>query len=414
MAYGYKIVLASTLGKRSLFGSSKNLKLALQRSCQFTSYALLHCYSEYLPTPPDHWSELHTLYLHAQNNKLLDAKSDQAGGRPEFAMSVASAYKRLLMTSLVDPYHLAYGDVWNVYDAFARCADEAAIGAIRNVGKSVGLFVIDPDLDQQPLTYSEAEADLSDSQLLLDTNPVIETLKVLLQTQKTAANGVRSSPQIYVPLLGAMIKALAIPPKSHTPRELSEGRVGLTTGLSSLHHFIGGQKLRDLQSTPVTAEEEIDLGTDTQDGTVVFESTYTAEFWELQNRGPGGIGVVKRIRPNITVRVGELIGVQFPLKGQSGTNWTIGVVRWLSIANAGEYQAGVQVLATSAEPVTITIPTGDSTPEIAPRAALAIPNLASSKAATLIVPPGFFARNVPFLIRTPTASVEIKADILIE
>ena len=415
MAYGYKTVLANSLGKPSLFGPSKELKLALQRACLFLSYALLHCYGEYLPTPTGYWSEFHALYLHARHRKLLETPVGKTGGRPESAMTVAATYKRMLLTSLVDPYHLGYGNVWNVYSAFSVCIDETTIEAIRNVDKPVGLFVIDPDLDQRPLPYRDAEADLSDNHLLLDANPAMEILMARLDAGNTGDLGARPDRQISTDLIHSIVRALGIPPKRHTPREYSEGRVGLTTGLTSLHHFIGGKRASELASPPAERpDDEYDVGVDTEDQSPEVEGSYTAEYWELQNRGPGGIGIIQRLRPSITIGVGELIGVQIPVKGQADTDWIIGVVRWLSIDNAGEYQAGVQILAQSAEPAAISIRDDQSALDAEPRAALAVPKLAASKTATLIVPPGFFARNVPLLVQTSSASVEIKAEALIE
>jgi len=42
IAYGYKIVIAHSVGKKSLFGKNKDVVKAVQRAMLFLSYSLLH------------------------------------------------------------------------------------------------------------------------------------------------------------------------------------------------------------------------------------------------------------------------------------------------------------------------------------------------------------------------------------
>ena len=143
----------------------------MQRASLFLSFALLHSYDEYLPTPSGLWEELTALYLHARDNQLLEGKASGSGQREEFAQSAETTYKRIVLTSLVDPFHLSYGEIWKVYNTFAQYADLASVQPITEQDKPAGKFVIDPDEDQRPAYYAQAKDNVTAHCLLLDANP---------------------------------------------------------------------------------------------------------------------------------------------------------------------------------------------------------------------------------------------------
>ena len=183
------------------------------------------------------------------------------------------------------------------------------------------------------------------------------------------------------------------------------------TGLRSVYHFLGGAVI----SSPAMAAVEVegDLGTGLEGGAApASPGGHTAEFWDLVNQGPGGIGVLKRIRPTNTIGVGELLAIQFPLRGQSGTDWSIGTVRWLSIGNGGDYHAGVQILAKSATAVSIEASTDGGEPRTS--GAIAVPGIPSDKAGALITPTGFYAPQKPLVVNTPGGPLRVVPESLIE
>ena len=407
LATGYKIVLLQSPAKK-LFGQNKEAKTALQRASLFLSFALLHSYDEYLPTPSGLWEELTALYLHARDNQLLEGKASGSGQREEFAQSAETTYKRIVLTSLVDPFHLSYGEIWKVYNTFAQYADLASVQPITEQDKPAGKFVIDPDEDQRPAYYAQAKDNVTAHCLLLDANPVLEALNLRQAELKSAGRRVDHA------LGGLMVRSLGLPPKRHTPRETSEGRVHLAAGLLSIHHFLGGSDGLGNAAPAESATNDLDVSVDGEASAPSTTSKvgYTAEFWDLVNQGPGGIGVIKRIRPNNTIGVGELIGIQFPLRGQSGTNWSIGTVRWLSIGNGGDYHAGVQILAKSATPISVETVVEGGEPRMSP--ALAVPTLAVDKGGALITPSGVYRPGAPVKVVGPTGPMTLMPDSLIE
>jgi hypothetical protein len=230
MAYGYKIVLAHTVGRKTLFGKNKDLALSLQRSVLFLSFSLIYSYEQYLPSPPAVWRELAELYRYACAADLQEIPA-VGGGKlsPDWQRPVADIYKQILLSSLIDPYHLPQGEVWRIHALIGRWSNKAEIGPMRSAGKGTGIFVVNAESGQQPTALAKLDGAGDASHQLLDTNPLIAHLQSLLKD---------TTGDVDRPLLGRIVRALGIPPARHTPRSKIQGLVNLASGLGSLHHFL--------------------------------------------------------------------------------------------------------------------------------------------------------------------------------
>ena len=405
MAYGYKLVLAHSLGKKTLFGKSKDIPIALQRALLFVSFSLMHSYDEYMPAPRLLWSELWELFHYATASQLETQPTTAKNLRGEFQTTVAHAYKRILLTSVIDPYHLAEGEIWKVFSLLGDWTDAAELTEMTEVEKPTGYFVLDPNSDQRPISYAEAmERDIGEGCRLLNTNPVIQ----LLQQSLKGAGG----PTLERNLLGRMVRSLGLPPKRHSPRTSTGGQVNLTSGISTLHHFIGGANggISALEPPPIVHDDNgIEIGDTPTGNTESPGPTYNAEHWDLVDRGPGGIGLLRQSRPNVPIGVGELIGVLFADQAMEDT-WSVGVVRWLNIAEVGEYHAGVQILSGQAQAVSVNAEHSTSSG----RAALALPKVGADKGSTLLTPKGFYTKGSTLVVGTPANTFKIRAGALVE
>ena len=61
----------------------------------------------------------------------------------------------------------------------------------------------------------------------------------------------------------------------------------------------------------VPDDDGIEIGDTPTGNTESSGPAYNAEHWDLVDRGPGGIGLLRQSRPNVPIGVGELIGVLF-------------------------------------------------------------------------------------------------------
>ncbi len=407
MGYGYKLVLAATVGRKGLFGKSKELATALQRAVLFLSFSLMHCYDEYLPAPSNLWRELCELYLYASRSRLGEQPVSAGKLRDVFQHSVAHTYKRMLLTSLVDPYHLTQGSIWKVFDTLGNYCDLAKLAPSQTLDKESGVFVVEPGRDQRPITYADTKGTgLSDEALVLDANPLIGRLQEVIK--KSRAHDLDKR------VLGRITRALGLPPKRHTPRERVGGKLELVSGLSAIHHFLGGADGAPRVAPPAVSrgeDDSIEIGDTAGEALSLSGPAYKTEAWELADKGPGGIGVLHGARPAIPIGVGQLLGIRFGSGRRS--HWSVGVVRWLHIAHKDHYHAGVQVLAKAAQAVWIR--TGDSGDEAGEGvAALVLPKLDSAKGSSVVAPGGTFTTGAMLSVQTPHERVTIRAGSLTE
>lgn len=346
IAYGYKIVIAHSVGKKSRFGKNKDIVKAVQRAMLFLSYSLLHSYDEYLPTPANIWNEMWELYEYARHNKFNADPAAAGELGPESRNSVGSLYKQIALTSLVDPYHLREGDVWKVYSQVSGWADQAKLDPMRSVEKPAGYFVIDRRSDQRPVGYANFTTLPRGKCLLLDATKVITDMHA---AQKCCEEGVENRQ-----LLARILRSLGLPPKRHGPRESSGRLVNLTSGLTTAHHFLSSPGGTTTSPQPATLggalevfnDDGIEIG-DTGGQLTLGGPTYVAERWRVLDKAPSGLGVLKHDRPKIAVGVGELIRRTFDPDESLGLDWSIGVVRWLNVTNVGQYHAGTQLLVST-------------------------------------------------------------------
>ena len=430
LAYGYKIVLAESLGKKKLWGDDKHVVVSLQRAMLCLGFALVHSYHEYMPTPQDLWKELSELHRYATERGIAGKGTPHAGLREEFGLSPEHICKRAMLCSLSDPNHLGYGEIWDVFRILGRCAGLAAISPYRKVDKPAGYFVVDPGSDHRPTPYTLVASDAPDSTTkLVDLNPVLATLKKMHAKARQAVDSGTTDGDSPT-LLARLIRSIELPPERHTPRDSTEGRVNIAAGISTLHYFLGANlsdtvtDMRrqpelpgwdadgDAVAGPSPDEEDIELGLpeDQPPPAAVTSHTYNAEYWDLVNQGPGGIGIIKHIRPNNAIRVGEIIGLQ--LGGGSDDEWAVGVVRWLSVAKAGEYQAGVQLIANNVEAVGVHAAAEKGGERV--RSALALPSLTGEKGSTLLAPCGVLRPDTTVTVETKIRPLQVRADTLIE
>ncbi len=409
LAAGYKIVLIAATGKRSIFNKGKDEALALQRSVLFLCLGLLHSYDQYIPTPANLWNELWELSCHARQVGLEDQPAPGASLRADFQRPVGHLYRRILMTSLVDPYHLPQGDIWRVFGLLERYADAACLVPARELDKHTAQFIIDPASDPRPRTYAEAQrSGFSEQSQILDANPVIRALQAELKRDQSATPANRF-------LLGRIARSLGIPPKRHTPRESTGGQVRLASGISSLHHFLSGGTTA-LSTTSATRPEDkadIEIHDTSSDVPSELGPAYQTDEWEIVNQGPSGVGLLRRARPRVSTRVGELLGICFSPITDVSRDWVIGVVRWLNIADEGEYFVGVQVLSQQAQPVLARLVDVDNDGG-GEFAALALPKVAAAKGATLLTPKGYHTKEKVLSLQTPGEMVRIRVGALVE
>ncbi len=464
LSYGYKHVIAGT--RKGLWGKNKQIGMAVHRAMLFISHVMVHAFHEYLPASTQLWGEMASLYDYGMDNRLDRVAPAKSRGEHSFTSAFDHAYKRVLLTSLVDPYHLAYGEVWKVYKLLDHFADSVQISGPRTVEKPDGVFVLDPARDWRPEPYGKSGEGASSPECkVLDTNVLIDALEkenVDELKQRLADDGGISlgTESDLASLLRRMIKGWGVPPERVIPRESADGHVQIAVGITALYYLLGGtakdldgksafeakspgqpppeepqgddeilvvisprtNKLMRVSAAQWRMEQEEmarSAGKSAQSGAESADrdksqAIFGADYWDLVNRGSGGVGIIKHIRPNYAIAVGELIGMEFFSGGQPAEPWVIGAVRWLSIAGAGEYQAGLQIFTRSSKPATVTIKSDAEGAKSRLRPALVLPRMGADSPPALVCAKGTHRDAVTAVLDTGTRKFEIKLGALVE
>lgn len=367
LALASRLTLDDAMNQRSLWGQSKFQIDILQRAMYYLSHALIFNFMEYAPTPRNVWKQLNSLYKLAED--LQQHKTEvQASENIKSRTTVEQTFGRILLSSAVDPYHLPFGAIWEIYEQLGTWTTGVHLNPFHMVNQPNGLFVIDLDGDSRAIPYNRFNAGNAGEQHRILDATVLEPL--LKQHARTSINSttnaqLKLSPTWAGHVIAHMNRAWFSPPKRYFPRVSISGSAQVTCGMSPTHfHLNNGQDLlcmvgRDMNRPIADGLDVSGDEHDSDDSTLITTSSFILEQWDIINEGPGGYALTRNTRPTYTVRVGEIIGIK-QLDGDHKESWSLGVTRWLMADNRQNYRLGIQLLARDAQPVAVRA-TGDNT-----------------------------------------------------
>ncbi len=117
LAIGYKHVLIDLVGHAREGTVPTMIGIALLQAMHFLALRVLHNYSVYCPVPAGLWSELHSLYRYAEQIDVTRTRVEHLADQ-----SVGDVYRRVLLLSLANPFHLMQGEARSTYERLAKWA----------------------------------------------------------------------------------------------------------------------------------------------------------------------------------------------------------------------------------------------------------------------------------------------------
>ncbi|HHM06190.1 MAG TPA: hypothetical protein ENJ19_10680 [Gammaproteobacteria bacterium] len=403
-AYGYKALVLHHAGhgRRDI---PDVLLVTAYRAADVLSRLLVHTYSLYQSEPRHVWLELHQLYRFADERDFLTKPV------PGIGRSLDQAYRRIVLLSLANPYHLMQGEAAAVFAEL-----EGWTGACRVLPLSPhtlprGQLYVDLERDLPPC-YASARVDVPPplDGRVLDISAVMgvvnrrlkETLDLSKGSNGRLSLGARKQRNMYK-RLG---EAWALRPERLSERNPERGHLELAVGLSSCHHFIedgapfmpeeselrlrsqgrvgrAGPALSLLPDNdapwvnedqarrlnagivlPRTSRFGAEPGRDSKDiwlkvysqsagmpeqaGTPV---AHRLAVCERKDSSRGGLGMICQAPSGMAFRVGEMIAFRSPgtAEGRArDSEWVVGTVRWLNVGPRQNLDLGVRQLADDA------------------------------------------------------------------
>ena len=92
----------------------------------FIGQAILFTYERSIWVPKEVWKALHQLYMRAEQRGFLITKHENPMGK-QADNSIGQLYSQICTTATADPYRLAKGEIWVIYDYCYYCAEHIEI-----------------------------------------------------------------------------------------------------------------------------------------------------------------------------------------------------------------------------------------------------------------------------------------------
>ncbi len=398
LASACKLVATEGVGHKTLWGRFKPFQVGMLQAIHYLSHEQIFSYLQYTPAPEKFWREISKLYQQAElaglaSTELKLPEGFGGGGNS----TIAEAYKRMAVIALLDPYHLPFGAIWEIYNQLERWSSLSTIEIFKRGCERHGAFAVDLDNAVRP-----APLEAFDDRNLCETHRIIVVrdledeinarLDSLNKKGKTEPD-LCISPYIAKQVLMQMAKDLGTPPRRHSPRIASQGSVQLVFGLNAIYYHGNGGK-----EFAAAAEESETVVTDNlgkASPTGALPAQYPAEHWNLMDMGPEGFSVSATAAQGNLVRVGDLVAIRRENIGHGEpSNWSLGAIRWMMKMPSGSNQSrlGIQMIAAELMPACLRALTG-GTHEVEYRRAIVAGDDLTRGMNDIVCGPGIYQTN---------------------
>jgi len=402
MAIGYMIAIEGYLNQNLFFSDTKLLANMIQRALSSLGRVLLTSYQTYTPYPNNIWSQIHKLYLSAEQHKLLSITTIDSQNIHNVKTCINSEYVRILLMALTSPYKLRHGEAGKVYSVLERWTQKTKLTPAEHITESSTLFVVNLASDNPPQSYAVAHhGDKSEFLRILNSTILSKTIrKDLKHGFKTGETTITSidmnRPDLSKDLMKRLLIAWCVIPKRNYPRNNVEESVHITLGLSATHQVIitGSQRDNRYAHDPEddddiydkTARFEADSAghspTDKQpdvwemiyfphdaNGIETLEEQFDkeleqqtkgagkktqAETWLILNESARGYCIRTVNETKSRAQVGELVGIRRQVS-KAVWKWGVGVIRWMRCDTVKGLMLGIEMMTPDAAAIGLRV-----------------------------------------------------------
>ena len=472
MANGYKIVISEIQrsGKGMDRGNAEFMQ-ALRGAMEYLSLQLIQSYEVYFPEPKRVWGELHYLYLLAMRQQVVDVPIAVGGRGAPAGLSIADRYKRSVMMTLANPYHLIQGECGLLYDKLGAWSRRSTLTAWRTGECPAGRFFVDMGTDTAP-RYAPSAMQLSPIYpFVIDVGDVLEILKRLVSELKLG-EGEGEGEDRHVSFADRKLRSMY--ERAGSAWGGRQERLGnrvrgmsdtvMLMGLSNcfrLFHEVSpeldlsevvdgeeakpkekkkesGLRLMDIEEHVRLASAEANMNTegdgdgggmrpeevdvDASETEVVFGEAVGDEpimeedtsRWRQRNQSQGGVSLFCFMDCSSQVRVGEIIAFR-PSTSRWNEDWRVGAVRWIRVQPGQGLEMGVRTLSDDAAAVRAKAVSGIGKGSLVTRSMLVPWVDPRNYPATLITPPAIFDEGTVMALElAPGTIIPVRLDTLVD
>lgn len=323
---GYRHVLQALANRRLVRASGKRVAEAAARALQATYDILFACALTRVPPPAGLWRETHQIFAYASASGVAELGGDDVP-------TPSTAYCRAVLLARADPPHMNHAELMHTrlyLEKYARRAVLTPSPVHGHIGFSVP---IQGDVAPSPVASGPAS-----EKLWLDTDVLckhLEAVALHLRTGDTPnrirlPEGMQSETTEL--LCAKLIKQWGAGPqrafRRHTPPEKT---VMAVAGLASIHHLLNPGPPPPTEDGPPTA----------------MPVPPVPVRWNVLNDSAAGLALTGTPEMPVTLRVGDPIA----LEETPGSDWSLGVVRWLRMRDGQQVEFGIERLSPRVEAV---------------------------------------------------------------
>lgn len=336
---GYQMVLNESPQLTIAAGSTPDQRGSHHRYCSALYHAIEHLaqrlllsYLIYAEPPTAVWSELHRLYSVAEAHGIAATPfniGNANDGQQQRQGVIEHAYKRILLLSLANPYHLMPNEVMRAHQSLSRWAPQCRILKEARTDQLQGRFYIDLESDLPPTHRS-----LNQQKANHTSRRLLDIAELLPAEQYQRALDCR------------LALALIIRPERLTQRTAKAADITLASGIAASHHFISTVKQKDPEPAPNELNDHfnpaaVELASRNSEHHA-FDATQ-------KNSSLGGMALHHQT-PRHFLPSGALIIFRHNAR-QTTSRWSIGSVKWSRNGRDSQIQLGIKTLADDAAAV---------------------------------------------------------------
>ncbi len=338
MAFAYKIAVYENISKKKFFGKNKSLANAINMALHYLGLVLLEHYELYAPIPMHTWREVHQLYFCAEQRELSEISLPQPSLKNCFDV-VETNYIRICLIALSNPYHLKRGDHWEVFSYLSHWTTQAIISEDPDDFSDKNCFLIDLNGDDKPTCIKRLE-DRNNSKLRF---LLTGQLTVKLCHHIDDAQSFNKSPEKCfsknivarkaIELLDDLLASWEMKQERKAPRYPKINKMEVIWGLTNIHKILNS-------TDPLQANDSVSQSK----ANIDKHSKLIEQHWNTVNSSDGGI-CISQIKEKIKeIDVGDLVAIRKSVSDNRVTNWTLGIIRWITGNKRNGTQIGIQYI----------------------------------------------------------------------
>lgn len=353
MATGYKIII-DDLSESSFFTSfikQKDLASALYYVLFYLNGQLYSNYRLYSGCSETVWRDIHQVYRFASKRNLVNKLSNDYLSTEH---TIADLYKKILLFSLANPYHLSTQEMrslWSYLDEWAKYSD-VNLNTIQVIKKEYP-FIIKPYSDHAPFSNhnTQSSGSISDFDLADFTSDSVwgfETTKLIKQLNKKNK---------YTKISDYFRERLIRAWMGHNIRKIQRNEliepVVIAVGVSSISQFLSQVDI---------APKLLKLDNDTQpiDNTktlenAVSDNTFYQSYLVDESKKGIRLKLNHQSQKSISPNMGEVIAIK-----HIDNSIQVGYLRWIRETTEGDIEFGIEYLSAMPEPVQLSKDCGHS------------------------------------------------------